>query len=580
LFTGLGVYSPTDESVARIAATHASKKQKRPPPKTREERLAALELQLAEIPPGGLTMSSLESKQGIHMWTNLDNACVNAFSCVFALGLRFCLGWVRVLRNPCCSDLSCWLGWWQGQQNAVPLLSLLALMAFHSAWTLGKLSSTLPQGTSLLYPPSCFLFGIVAGLVALWVLNTPALLQRMNIAATPALEEWGARIVLWLRLVGVRISSNEEILLNRMMTIGRILFATLCGSLGFVLWDPLQSTVQVMVYRWQQHFKQPEKKQWSWYHAILAMSSLFLLKLLILLTYLVSGRGDISRLQVRTMAAWCDVWIMCSLVKDLLQSYMDQAIPQVSMVLSESSPAMSDRIMYPFRSRFQRLVRAGSQMVTFPFCVVALLTLGHLCHIHSNMYPAPYGEANLDKAMQSTLKSWEQTQVVTMANSASNANDFISHLSPTRANTCGETLEVKKNKRKKATIGRELLETAKPVRTSLAQALGGLQVLALMAREDKIVQTVLEHHEESIAEDDNSATIKDTGKAADELLSTLTAVLLHPILTSTIVFPLVDLLGFILCVLWMISMMVGSFTHWRTMRQLVDHHVKLACKKD
>jgi hypothetical protein len=196
------------------------------------------------------------------------------------------------------------------------------------------------------------------------------------------------------------------------------------------------------------------------------------------------------------------------------------------------------------------------------------------------MYPAPYGEAYPDKAIQSTLKSWEQTQVVTMANSFSNATGFISHLSPTRANTCGETLEVKKNKRKKATTGRELLENAKPVRTSLSQALGGLQVLALMAREDKIAQTVLEHHEESIAEDDSSATIKDTGKAADELLSTLTAVLLHPILTSTIVFPFVDLLGFILCVLWMISMIVGSFTHWSPMRQLGDHNVKLACKKD
>jgi hypothetical protein len=401
----------------------------------------------------------------------------------------------------------------------------------------------------------------------------------MDISATPALEEWAARILLLLRLMGVRISSNEEMLLNRMINIGRLLFATLCGSLGFVLWDPLQSTVQVMVYRWQQLFAQPEK-QWSWYHAIFGMASLFLLKLLILLTYLVSGRGDTPRLKVRTMAAWCDVWMMCSLAKDLLQSYMDQVIPEVSVVLSESSPPMSDRIMYPFRSRFQRLVRAGSRMVTFPFCIVALLTLGHLCHVHSDMYPAPYGEATQDKAMRSTLKLWEQTQVVNMANSASNVTDFISHLSPTRANTCGETLELKKKQKKKAKTGRELLETARPIRTSLAQALGGLQVLALMAREDKIAQTVLEHHEESKTDEDNPATIKDTGKAADELLSTLTAVLLHPILTSTIVFPLVDLLGFVLCVLWMVSMIVGISTHWSAMRRLGDHNVKLACKKD
>jgi hypothetical protein len=334
-----------------------------------------------------------------------------------------------------------------------------------------------------------------------------------------------------------------------------------------------------MVYRWQQLFAQPEK-QWSWYHAIFGMASLFLLKLLVLLTYLVSGRGDTPRLKVRTMSAWCDVLMTCSLAKDLLQSYMDQAMPELSVVLSESSPPMSDRIMYPFRSRFQRLVRAGSRLVTFPFCIVALLTLGHLCHVHSDMYPAPYGEANIDRAMHSTLNIWKQTQAVNMANSASNATGFISHLLPTRANTCGETLELKKKQKKKAKTGRELLKTAKPVRTSLAQALGGLQVLALMAREDKIAQTVLEHHEESKTDEGNSATIKDTGKAADELLSTLTAVLLHPIVTSAIVFPLVDLLGFILCVLWMVSMIVGIFTYWSAMRRLGDHNVKFACKKD
>ena len=364
-----------------------------------------------------------------------------------------------------------------------------------------------------------------------------------------------------------------------MINIGRLLFATLCGLLGFVLWDPLQNTVQIMVYRWRQLVAQPEKR-WSWYHAVFGMASLFMLKLLILLTYLVSGRGDMPRLKVRTMSAWCDVWITCSLAKDLLQSYLDQAIPEVSVVLSESSPPMSDRIMYPFGSRFQRLVRAGSRLVTFPFCIVALMTLGHLCHVHSDMYPAPYGETTLDKAMHSTLKLWKQTQAINLANSASNATGFLSHLSPTRANACGETLKLKKKQKKMAKSGRELLETAKPIRTSLAQALGGLQVLALMAREDKIAQTVLEHHEESKIDEGNSATIKDTGKAADELLSTMTAVLLHPIVTSTVVFPLVDLLGFILCVLWMVSMIVGIFTQLGAMRRLAEHNVKITCKKD
>jgi hypothetical protein len=68
--------------------------------------------------------------------------------------------------------------------------------------------------------------------------------------------------------------------------------------------------------------------------------------------------------------------------------------------------------------------------------------------------------------------------------------------------------------------------------------------ISINAQEDKIAQMVLEHHEESKTNEGNSATIKDTGKAADELLSILTAVLLHPIVTSTVVFLLMDLLGF------------------------------------
>ena len=86
---------------------------------------------------------------------------------------------------------------------------------------------------------------------------------------------------------------------------------------------------------------------------------------------------------------------------------MDQAAPEVAIVLSEPNPPMPDRIMY-FRSRFQRLVRTGSQLVTFPFCSIALLTMGRLRNVPVDMYPAPYKGLTLDKSTKATPQKLEK----------------------------------------------------------------------------------------------------------------------------------------------------------------------------
>lgn len=366
--------------------------------------------------------------------------------------------------------------------------------------------------------------GCCCGLAALWIINTPALLDLMDNEATSAMEEGAARILLWSRLVGIRIP-YEEAVLGWLITVGKLVFAVLYGSLGFVFWDPLQGTSRIVVYRWQRLWKQPEKMRWNWYCSILSMAGLFFLPLLILLFYLVSGHGgSVPRLHIRTIVTWLFVWVLSSLIKDLLQSYMDQAIPAVAVVLSEPSPPISDRIMYPFRIRFQRLVLTGSQLVTFPFCIIALLSMGHLCNVHCDMYPVPYKGTTLDKSTKNAQHYWERQQIVNLANSATNATGPISRVSPTRANACGKTLELKKKYKKKVGTGRQLLASAKPVRKSLADALGGLQILALMAREDQIAQKVLEHTESMSAEvDDDVYFLQDTGKSADDLVAALTA---------------------------------------------------------
>lgn len=80
----------TDESVAEIAATdNTTRKNSQNQPnnksKTPQERLAALDMESTTVQPGMLTMNSLQSNEGIRLWTNLDNACVCVFSFLVAL---------------------------------------------------------------------------------------------------------------------------------------------------------------------------------------------------------------------------------------------------------------------------------------------------------------------------------------------------------------------------------------------------------------------------------------------------------------------------------------------------------------
>ena len=77
---------------------------------------------------------------------------------------------------------------------------------------------------------------------------------------------------MWFRLVGVRIS-NEVLVCYWLVHVGKLVFATFCGALGFVLCDPLQETSRIVTWQWQQLLKHPEK-QWNWFYSFLTTSSL------------------------------------------------------------------------------------------------------------------------------------------------------------------------------------------------------------------------------------------------------------------------------------------------------------------
>jgi hypothetical protein len=152
------------------------------------------------------------------------------------------------------------------------------------------------------------------------------------------------------------------------------------------------------------------------------------LPILILLSY---SHSDPAMANLRASAAWLFVLLLYLLTKTLLQDYLQQALLHVVSTLARplgSNPGEhanddSTVITHTFTSRYENVVRLGSQLVSFPLLLVMLLTTGHLCNLlHTPIYPCTYGipVANVEKTQM-----WEQQKAQAMAQSVLN-NDVNS----------------------------------------------------------------------------------------------------------------------------------------------------------
>ena len=584
LFNDLVVLQPTEESVALIAGVGNQQHQRMP--KTLEERMDALELSSARILPGMLTRAALRSEDNYYLWRWLDAAVIFAVTCLFGLLLRWLVGWYQVLihqETACCNDMECWSEWSDTIMASTPIISFMVIVFVTSLWKVATLSSRLPPTSRMRYPPSCYLAGFCLGLATLWLCYTPILLQSWNIQLQEALDELSSRWLLWLRMVFMSYhdTEREQYWREIFIHVAKLLIAGVCACTGFALADPLSVTIRAIIYQWynlredpgsnpfeyfknQQQYRGNFGKYWSIFwriHVRVAVCSTLLLPLALLGTYL-SGNSSIGS---RVTLSWIFVYMMATLCKPLLQGYLQQSLADITTVLAQSQNPEADRITHPFRYRMDRLIRVGGQIIVFPLLVTALLTSGHACRCGTSeslsLYPVIFP---LDNSHIS-IKTWQMSHARTLAK-GSLVWSLTSSKSFTTCNDLDALQGVSEIDNVLIRNATQLLESKPTIPTTFFKGLRGLQKLARRALREPPVRMALLHDNPQlrVKSSKDKATIAEVHDFVGGFADLSSAMIRHQHVTSTVIVPVLDLLGFVLCVLWVATYLLHVWTYWRT----------------
>lgn len=470
-----------------------------------------------------------------------------------------------IFGEPCClEDTECWGRDWTTSQRPTLLFSISIVLAIRHWLRLGLLSLYLPLGLRVRYSPLSFTTGLLTGLAIWWTtaLGTQQVSPFMHYSnipnAQPAIQELAVRCTLWLQLVDARVQATVESNLQWSVLAVRLALTALGSLLAFCLAEPLQALQYRLAYRWDlgdwDMGAQPStipfasfcKASFGPLFRRIAMVGVALLPVAILLSY---SYTDPTVIRIRAEAGWLFNILLCSLIKPVLQDYLQEALLQVVGVLArspdESDDDASSRISFPFTSRSENVVRMGSQLVKLPLLLPILLAAAHLCSSYTSsnsIYTSAYGGPLLDTKL---TQNWEQEQALGLRS-----------LVDQGTKTCPTSQKQSKvfaSKRTVATVASisdplQLLTASSATSGSLIQTL-------------KVVQRLMKNH----------STTKDSTELEvhlPALQNTLQALARHPFLTSSIVLPFLDFIGYVLCCLWTITFVQRFLLLWKPMRAM------------
>jgi hypothetical protein len=520
-YNQLRLLRPTQESVACLVGL-STKKQGRQLtiPKTLEERLATLQLSSATITGGMVAVNAMRSKETARVWKHFESANSLVVACLTALLLRWILLWSKVLFNPCCDNMQCWQRWFH-MEHAVtkPAIVLLSLVTWYSVSHLGKNTSKLPSGSPLRYAPSSYMTAWIFGLATALFISTNTFSLQF------ALNELAARLLLWRRWLGMR-GDDEASLLGTVTTGTHVLLILGVAWVGFVLAEPMSSSVQLFVYQFwvtttttsapRRPPQQPHQQQQQQEHFRLR-KFLMLLTATLPTAILVSFYWTDTRSQ-RLFLSWCWTASLLYWIKPLLQTHLDRSLPLIQQVLESKRDVTSDEIFHPFQNRYNRLVDTGIKLSVLPSALVVLLSMTTLCHpATTTIYPLGFG-GPISKN-ETNLYFENLTYNVTHAV----VNETWTLLG---INTCGTVLPAKSRKEKTQTVhierGSDLLRHVPAVPRTLAGTLAQWQ---------------------------KSSPATQNGGIQDIILSLLQ----HPLVTCTAARPILDLLTLLLASWWLVT---------------------------
>jgi hypothetical protein len=636
LFEHLRLLSPTTDSVALLAGVptavfngtnvthttsqrHQQQQQSRPIPRTLDERLQALELSASTVSGGMVAVSVMKNTsdntnnsqhQNQSMgWKTLEWTSALVMGCLVCLSLRYVYIVVKLIVGAmvfeeatfCCSghqegtsSSSCWERWSSAVQIHDTYKALIVMLAFFTWSSIAQLSR---QTSSAYSAPASYVTAWIFALVTYFYL-IPASSSSSFLNIEGALEEWAARLLLWIRLLGIRgdeipALDDEATLQSKIdMLVGpaKLLLAVITGYLGFIVSEPISTTIHLILYQWYSHRAAKSKAPLPTTteddvdepspntSSASAMSSSILKKRKLLLlgsatmlpivSIIVSPDGSF-RSSVTILSCWVFVAALFILANQLLQTHLDRALPAIKQVLDNGEAEISsDQILGPFTNRYKRLVDMGGNLLVLPSTLVVLLLL-----LATTTAMLPWSDISSSRALSSIgyhrggpgviVKTKDGRQLLVAAKridrrSIEGRNTLSGFLTDSDMMNCEEA----RNGASGVSLDRglDLLKAFAPPSITVAGALSNLQQRAAKSKSG----------EKSSPPDDkgnrnNNNHNHNEDNAAGELQTILTMLIRHPFITATIARPILHLWIFLILGWWCLSLS-HSFVFSRSIR--------------
>jgi len=278
-----------------------------------------------------------------------------------------------------------------------------------------------------------FIVGVVATLSSLMLFHTPALLRMWGLdGLTEAVEEWGARILLFGNLLGIvslpKMDTLEEPAESlRNLTNGLLVILALAwGYIASGMMSPIEETARNAAHVLLPSASRKRGKS-KYPNEMLDLINVRMMVLIqamapfiILCTYFFSARFDETTkiparggqlpfskqylqnggLFVRVVLSWCFVGATLYTLRPLMQSFLDQATTVASAMVTLGEDAVNHDVNPsrgsrnkrntastsqmpppkgdPFNDRYKRLVLTAGRIAAFPAFVLAILSMAHL----------------------------------------------------------------------------------------------------------------------------------------------------------------------------------------------------------
>jgi hypothetical protein len=309
-----------------------------------EDRLKKLNFAVTILRPGSLTLTAMNRRAATVLWKALDTATVWCLSCAVSIAARLLLTTYRRLHDSCCSNFDCWVADWSAGQRSILLLAVLAILSFPSWLQMSFLVSQTPRGLRSSYSSSFYVSGFLVGLSVLRMTNP----QQSRLASTVAnwnmhmhipdarlaMQELASLSMLWLNLFDARMELGHDDF-QWFVFFWRLVVAGFGAVLGFCLVEPLQELQCRISYRWhvgdlysggQVTPNNPSSFSVQKICQGIGMVGVACLPILILLYY---SHSDHAMANLRALAAWLFLLLLCLLTKTLLQDYLQEALLHV-----------------------------------------------------------------------------------------------------------------------------------------------------------------------------------------------------------------------------------------------------------